>query len=88
MATADDVAEWMKAEVDEHDSLYLSQAVLEIRENFGDEFLHENANGNLAIKQYVLDSFLKKTKDDVVWAQRDKMWRKRQANDEPGRRQA
>lgn len=81
------VAEWMLAALDEDDILYQEQAVYDIQEKFGDAFVYENNSGNLAISKDVLAAFLKITGDDVVWSRSERMWRRREDTDEPGRQQ-
>jgi hypothetical protein len=62
-------------------------AVNMIRKEFGEEFLYENANGNVAIDNRVLAEFRKLTKDTVVW-EKSGYWRKRTPRDPVGKRQS
>jgi hypothetical protein len=85
--TPDAVARWMLAQVEAEGSLYQEEAVSDIEKLFGEVFTYENDNGNLAISRAVLKAFRKISEDDVVWEQGERMWRKRESYDEPGRQQ-
>lgn len=62
--------------------------VWEIRDKFGQEFVYDNRNGNLAIGKAVLREFRLLTEKDVVWERGTRLWRKRETYDARGRRQA
>lgn len=85
--TALDVAQWMFQELERVDYLYQNIVVYDIASNFGDCFTSINANGNLAIRKDVLAQFKKVTGDAVIWERGQRLWRKRQPHDEPGRLQ-
>jgi len=85
--TAEDVAKWMLAQIQERSYLDQGAAARQIRELFGDGFLYKNANGNPAISKAVLKLFQKLSGDDVVWDRSDRSWRKRAAYHKPGRQQ-
>lgn len=87
MTTAHDVAVWMAKRLDESGILAQEEVVWDIREQFGDAFVYENDNGQLAIAKNVLTAFNKLTKETVVWVKPDRSWRKRLESDEPGREQ-
>ncbi|WP_099659711.1 DUF6953 family protein [Proteus terrae] len=87
MATVDDVAQWMKSELENTNWLYQETVVYKIKELFGDTFVYLNANGNLSIDKKVLAKFRKLTNDTVIWERGEKAWRKRQGYDTPGRQQ-
>lgn len=70
-----DVARWMKAELDDNDVLYQDEAVEKIADDFGEEFVYINDNGNLAIERDVLEAFRELTAPDVVWERGDQYWR-------------
>ncbi|EMT4884710.1 hypothetical protein WMQ83_000762 [Klebsiella pneumoniae] len=53
MATVDDVAQWMKSELENTNWLYQETVVYKIKELFGDTFVYLNANGNLSIDKKV-----------------------------------
>lgn len=83
----DDVAAWMASELERDGVLYQENAVGDIEQRFGAEFVYENENGNPAIRRDVLAAFAKVTADDVVWERGERLWRKRTPLDEPGRQQ-
>jgi len=87
VATATDAAQWMLAQVRAEGILYQQVAVYEIMEQFGDEFIYYNANGNPAIVKDVLSEFRRLTGDSVVCSRSDRCWRLREEHDEAGRRQ-
>ena len=87
MHTIDDVAEWMKSQVEVSSRLYQEVAVYKIKSLFGDNFVYTNENGNLSIDKKVLVKFKKLTGDLVIWERGDKAWRKRNSYDQPGRQQ-
>ena len=68
--------------------LYQEEAVYEILDRFGEEFVYENENGNWAISKPVLREFQKLTEETVVWERGGRFWRKRQEYDPKGKRQA
>jgi hypothetical protein len=88
MATAREVAEWMTELVLSQNYLEQEQVVYEIATKFGDEHVYQNENGNLAISPKVLREFRKLTEATVVWEGGEKLWRKRTADDNLGRRVA
>ncbi|EFV3691341.1 hypothetical protein E3025_003814 [Salmonella enterica] len=87
MTTVDDVAQWMKSELDNKNWLYQETVVYQIKKQFGDDFVYLNDNGNLSIDKKVLAKFRKLTSDTVIWERGEKAWRKRQSYDAPGRQQ-
>ncbi len=96
-ASAKDVAKRMLELLEDSDAsptipprskeLDQQDAVNMIHREFGDGFLYENANGNLAIAESVLDEFRELTGDSVVWERGGLYWRKRTPHDPAGRRQ-
>lgn len=86
-ATPDDVAKWMFSELQREKCLYQETAVYDIASKFGEEFTYYNDNGNPAIGKNVLVAFKKLTGDTVIWERGERMWRFREAYDEPGRQQ-
>ncbi len=86
MATPREIAEWMLVQLNQKQRLYQEAVVLDIRSEFGEEFVYFNENGNLAIDRRVFKEFRAITGDDVVWDQTEFMWRKREGHDEPARR--
>jgi hypothetical protein len=82
-----DVAKWMLNEIINGKELYQDYAVYNILEIFGDEFVCQNENGNLAIEKKVLSAFRKLSGDSVVWSRGDKLWRLREDDDKASRQQ-
>ncbi len=87
MATPRQVADWMLEQLKREDTLYQESAVGDIEDEFGDEFVYENENGNLAISKPVLAEFRKLTGTTVIWSRSERLWRFRERHDEPGRQQ-
>ena len=85
--TPESVAAWMLSRIEQAGDLYQDDAVSQISDQFGDQFTHENENGNLGIAKPVLAAFRKLTGDEVVWERGERRWRKREASDDPGRQQ-
>jgi len=77
----------MVAELDRVHWLDQESAVWSIKQQFGDRFVYDNANGNLAIGKDVLKAFRKLTGDSVVWERGSRTWRKRADYDTAGRQQ-
>jgi hypothetical protein len=88
MTTVQDVARWMLQEIERHGRLYQENAAIDIDKNFGSEFAPISENGNLVIRQDVLREFRKLTESEVVWDKTERMWRKRDRRDTPGKRTA
>ncbi len=65
--------------------LYQDDVVDYLVKNSCEALLRENADGNQVLARTVLDAFLAKTTDSVVWVKPDFYWRWRVAEDEPGR---
>ena len=87
MATPRQVAEWMLDELRRVGILYQETAVYDIEQNFGEEQVYINQNGNPAISTKVLAEFRTLTGDSVVWNRGDRYWRFRRDFDQPGRQQ-
>lgn len=87
MVTARKVAEWMVERLDGADALYQEEVVHEIATRFGAEFTYTNDEGGASISRAVLREFRQLTGDGVVWERRERLWRRREKGDEPGRRQ-
>ena len=84
--TFDAVAHWMLAQVERDGTLYQEEAVTDIEDRFGDSFIYENENGGTGICRAVLSAF-RKISDEVVWERGERLWRKREPYDDPGRQQ-
>jgi len=76
--TAKDVSAFMLERLREDGTLYQDVIVCQIQEHFGDDFVYENDNGNLAIDRGVLKEFRALTKVDVVWSRSERFWRFRE----------
>ncbi len=87
MHTPVEIAAYMLAELESEQ--YLSQDVIasQICEKFGEEFTRLNDGGNVSIRRDVLAEFKKLSGDEVVWERGERIWRKREQHDEPGRQQ-
>lgn len=87
--TADTVADWMLHELEKQNGvLYQDEAASQIADLFGEGFTYEHADsGNACIDKKVLAAFRKLTRDSVVWSRGERLWRRREAGDEPTRRQ-
>lgn len=83
--TSTDVSNWMVQTLENEGCLYQDDVVDYLVKNSGEALLRENADGNQVLAKPVLDAFLTKTKDSVVWVKPDFYWRWRVAEDEPGR---
>lgn len=85
--TPAEIAAWMLAKVNSDHFVYQETVVYEIPSEFGEEFTYLNDAGNLAIRKDVLKAFRAISEKSVVWERGERMWRKREAHDELGRRQ-
>ncbi len=83
----EEVAAWMLQEVQTHGTLHQDHAASEIEQKFGAVFTPENDNGNLAIHRDVLKAFREISGKDIVWERGERLWRKRESFDDPGRQQ-
>ena len=86
--TADQVAQWMLDELNKVQYLYQQDAVYSIESKFGSAFVYVNDAGNPAIDRKVLAAFKKLTGESVIWERGERVWRKREQYDEPGRLQS
>jgi hypothetical protein len=73
--SARDVAEWMVAQLEATGHLEQSAAVVDILEQFGYEYIYQNANGNLAISPKVLNAFAKLKGGRVEWHKWERAWK-------------
>lgn len=86
--TSEAVAKWMLEELEKQGGiLYQEDAASQIEDLFGEAFVYQNDLGNTAIHKHVLTAFRKLTGDSIVWSRAERLWRKREAGDEPTRRQ-
>lgn len=82
---AEDVAQWMLAQVEKEGCIYQDDVVDYLVKGNAEDLLRENADGNLVVGRPVLDAFKKITETTVVWVRSDFYWRWRVPEDEPGR---
>jgi len=87
MPTAPEVARWMQRKIREDRILYQRDAAEAIRQQFGEEFVYINENGNPAIREDILAEFRQLTEQSVVWEHGMLRWRKRRPDDPRGVRQ-
>lgn len=85
-STAKEVAAWMLKEVKTKQALSQKHAACHIMRYFGERFVGQNVNGNMAISPKVLDEFLLISEKTVVWNRRAPYWRLRQPSDPISRR--
>ena len=77
MVTVKSIAEWMLKQLDEKNKyLYQEDVAHKIKQEFGDEFVYLNENGNLAIDKKILKEFRKLTEGKVVWDRGEIAWRR------------
>lgn len=84
-SSAQKAADWMRERIDEQGVLYQEDAAAELTARFGAECTYENENGNLAISREILKRFRAATDKTVVWDSGERMWRRREEWDSPGR---
>jgi uncharacterized protein YaaR (DUF327 family) len=77
MSSPTAIAKWMYSQLEEYDTLYQDEIAEEIQDRFGEEFVSEDARGNLAIKKNVLKEFAALIEDTAVWDKKERMWRMR-----------
>lgn len=87
MTPPDQTAAWMLSRIKAEDCVYQDDVVDYVLATHGEQWLRENADGNLVVGKEILAAFLAISKDTVVWIKPDRYWRWRVAEDEPGREQ-
>ena len=75
----------MIAKLSKDGCLYQDDVVDYLVKNHHDDFLKENANGNVVLKLNLNSAFKKQTVENVVWVKPDRYWRYRVKEDEPQR---
>ncbi|MGJ8524328.1 hypothetical protein LMG33818_000036 [Halomonadaceae bacterium LMG 33818] len=65
--------------------VYQDDVVDYLVKNGREDLLRENSDGNQVLGKEVLSDFKKLTPDTVVWIKKDRYWRWRVDQDEPGR---
>ncbi len=69
------VAEFMISEIGNKGHLYQEYLVHDIETKFGEEYVYENENGNLAISKKVLNEFKKlKEANGIEWDRSERCW--------------
>jgi hypothetical protein len=73
--TAQEVAIWLLKEIQTRGYLQQSAAVVDIIEQFGQDFIYLNDHGNPAISTKVLSAFAKLKDGQIEWDRWDRSWR-------------
>ncbi|MGR3972518.1 DUF6953 family protein [Shewanella sp. 1180_01] len=73
MANYKKVAEWMLTQFQGR-MLYQEEIVWRMKNEFGNEYVYTNDNGNYAIDKKVLAEFRKLTEGKVTWSRGEKAW--------------
>lgn len=81
----DTVAAWMLGRVELEGCIYQDDVVDHLVKAKREDLLSENADGNQVVGKAILAAFLHLTATTVVWVKPDRYWRRRVAEDEPGR---
>ncbi|MFH0021141.1 DUF6953 family protein [Pseudomonas fluorescens] len=79
------IIEWMLTKLNEDTCIYQDDVVDHLLKSEAEDFLIENADGNVVLGRKVLEGFRKATETTVVWVKPGRYWRFRVAEDEPGR---
>lgn len=87
MVTEKDVAQWMLDEVLNKGYLEQCAVVHVILKKFGNDFVYQNDNGNLAIEKKVLNIFNNLSSDNVVWLKSERAWSPRKEHHALNRQQ-
>jgi len=85
--TPRDVAAWMAREVQRSRYLDQSEVAIRIGRRFGTTFVYDNIAARPVPVRAVLREFRKLTRNNVVWDCRQRRWRLRGPDDDPGRLQ-
>lgn len=72
--TAQQVAEWMVEEIRFTGNLYQTEAIRYVRENFGEEFVFVNENGNASLSKDVKKAFRQLHGGRIAWDRDGFMW--------------
>ena len=92
MPTPREVAQWMLEQLEQGDELMQQDAARAIQKDFGQEFVYNDKNGDLAVDRRVLYQFKKLSGDTAVWVAcqsnwLEGFWRIRESGDKIGRKQ-
>lgn len=72
--TAQDVAEWMVKEIRFTGTLYQTAAIEYVKENFGEQFVFVNENGNASLSKEVKKAFRKLHGSKIAWDRDGFLW--------------
>ena len=86
MTKAEEIAQWMYAEILAKKHLYQDATAEKIHMECGESFASFSDAGNLIISKQVLSSFKKLSASNVLWDGSQKLWRLRETYDQKGRR--
>jgi hypothetical protein len=86
-AQAAEPAGFMLEQLNRKRVLHQKEIAHAIQRKFGNAFVYQNRNGNLAIHESVLKAFHSYTKRSAVWVRPQRYWRLRKKGDAPGRLQ-
>lgn len=82
---AEEIVEWMQAALEAEGCLYQDDVVDHLVKAEADEFLRENADGNVVLSTSLLGAFRKRNENSVVWVRSGLYWRLRVPEDDVGR---
>lgn len=85
MINLEAIVHWMLSKLEKDGCIYQDDVVDFLVKANAENFLTENADGNLVLDRAVLNAFKKQTELNVVWVKPDRYWRYRVAEDESGR---
>ncbi|WP_428980684.1 DUF6953 family protein [Erwinia billingiae] len=80
-----EVSSWMMKALLQDGCLYQQHVVDHLVKMDNEQLLRENADGNLALSNPVINQFRKDSGNNVVWVKPDKYWRYRVFEDEESR---
>ncbi|MEK3771964.1 hypothetical protein MKY14_25875 [Paenibacillus sp. FSL R5-0887] len=72
--TAQEVAEWMVKEIRFTGTLHQTAAIEYVKENFGEEFVFVNENGNASLSKEVKKAFRKLHGGRIAWDRDGFLW--------------
>ncbi|AWV31429.1 DUF6953 family protein [Paenibacillus odorifer] len=72
--TAQEVAEWMVKEIRFTGTLHQTTAIEYVKENFGEQFVFVNENGNASLSKEVKKAFRKLHGGRIAWDRDGFLW--------------
>lgn len=72
--TAQEVAEWMVKEIRFTGTLHQTAAIKYVKENFGEQFVFVNENGNASLSKEVKKAFRKLHGGRIAWDRDGFLW--------------